>query len=117
MSSTLRTLLLWMVIFVVVILLWNTFQVGKTTQQDLTYSEFNEQLNKGQIAKITLREQSATGVFKEGGQYAKDAEFKVELPFRPDAEFTAAVPEPQTWALMVLGLAGIAGVARRRQAK
>ena len=38
MSGTLRTLLLWMVIFVVVILLWNTFQVGKTTQQDLTYS-------------------------------------------------------------------------------
>lgn len=32
-----------------------------------------------------------------------------------NAEFTAAVPEPQTWALMVLGLAGIAGVARRRQ--
>ena len=26
MNSTLRTLLLWMVIFVVVILLWNTFQ-------------------------------------------------------------------------------------------
>ena len=88
MSSTLRTLLLWMVIFVVVILLWNTFQVGKTTQKDLTYSEFNEQLNKGQIAKITLREQSITGVFKEGGTNAKDAEFKVELPFRPDAEFT-----------------------------
>ena len=34
-----------------------------------------------------------------------------------NAEFTAAVPEPQTWALMVLGLAGIAGVARRHQAK
>jgi hypothetical protein len=34
-----------------------------------------------------------------------------------NAEFTAAVPEPQTWALMVLGLAGIAGVARRRQSK
>ena len=68
MSSTLRTLLLWMVIFVVVILLWNTFQVGKTTQHELTYSEFNEQFNKGQIAKITLRDQSITGVFKEGGR-------------------------------------------------
>ena len=77
-----------MVIFVVVILLWNTFQVGKTTRHELTYSEFNEQLNKGQVAKITLRDQSITGIFKAGGQYAKDEEFKVELPFRPDAEFT-----------------------------
>ncbi len=118
MSSTLRTLLLWMVIFVVVILLWNTFQVGKTTQQDLTYSEFNEQLNKGQIAKITLREQSITGVFKEGGTNAKDSAFKVELPFRPDAEFTdrliaakvevlAELPKENTLLTILVGWAPV----------
>ena len=118
MSSTLRTLLRWMVIFVVVILLWNTFQVGKTTQKDLTYSEFNEQLNKGQIAKITLREQSITGVFKEGGTNAKDAEFKVELPFRPDAEFTdrliaakvevlAELPKENTLLTILVGWAPV----------
>ncbi len=118
MSGTLRTLLLWMVIFVVVILLWNTFQVGKTTQQDLTYSEFNEQLNKGQIAKITLRDQSITGVFKEGGTNAKDAEFKVELPFRPDAEFTdkliaakvevlAELPKENTLLTILVGWAPV----------
>ncbi len=88
MSSTLRMLLLWMVIFVVVILLWNTFLVGKPTQHELTYSEFNEQLNKGHVAKITLREQTIIGIFKEGGQFTKGEEFKVELPFRPDAAFT-----------------------------
>ena len=30
--------------------------------------------------------------------------------------FVTAVPEPGTWAMMVLGLAGIAGIARRRSA-
>ncbi len=87
MSSTLRTLLLWMVIFVVVILLWNTFQAGRPQRHDLTYNEFTEQLANGQIEKLTIRDQTISGVFKEGGQYAKGEEFKVELPFRPDAEF------------------------------
>jgi len=87
LSSTLRTLLLWMVIFVVVILLWNTFQAGRPVRHDLTYNEFTEQLAKGHIEKLTLRDQTASGIFKEGGQFAKGEEFRVELPFRPDAEF------------------------------
>lgn len=50
-------------------------------------------------------------LFYETGSYAGAV-------YWDNAEFTAAaVPEPQTWAFMVLGLAGIAGVARRRQAK
>lgn len=32
-----------------------------------------------------------------------------------DFSFTAAVPEPQTYALMLVGLAGVAAIARRRQ--
>ena len=118
MSSTLRTLLLWMVIFVVVILLWNTFQVGKTTKHDLTYSEFNEQLNKGRVAKITLREQTITGIFNEGGQFPKGEEFKVELPFRPDAAFTdrliaakvevlAELPKENTLITILVGWAPV----------
>ena len=73
---------------------------------------------KGHVAKITLREQSITGVFKEGGQYAKDAAFKVELPFRPDAAFTdkliaakvevlAELPKENTLLTILVGWAPV----------
>ena len=67
MNSTLRTLLLWMVIFVVVILLWNTFQAGRTARNELTYNEFTEQVEAGQVAKkVTMREQTITGDLPAG---------------------------------------------------
>jgi cell division protease FtsH len=86
-NSTLRTLLLWMVIFVVVILLWNTFQAGRAQRHELTYNEFTEEIARGRIAKVTLRDQSILGEFRQGGPYKEGEPFNVELPFRPDAEF------------------------------
>jgi cell division protease FtsH len=86
-NSTLRTLLLWMVIFVVVILLWNTFQAGRAQRHELTYNEFTEEVARGRIAKVTLRDQSIGGEFRQGGPYKEGEPFSVELPFRPDAEY------------------------------
>jgi cell division protease FtsH len=76
-----------MVIFVVVILLWNTFQAGRTDPTELTYNEFNEQVLEGRVAEVVLREQSIEGKFKEGGTHVKGDKFHVELPFRPEADF------------------------------
>ncbi|KAB2955997.1 MAG: ATP-dependent metallopeptidase FtsH/Yme1/Tma family protein, partial [Thermoanaerobaculia bacterium] len=88
MNSTFRTLLLWMVIFVAVILLWNTIQTGRTAQHELTYNEFTEQVAKGLVEKVTITEQSVSGVFRRGGQYAEGEPFRVELPFVPDSALT-----------------------------
>ncbi|MGE0639246.1 MAG: ATP-dependent zinc metalloprotease FtsH [Thermoanaerobaculia bacterium] len=87
MSSTLRTLLLWMVIFVVVILLWNTFQAGRPDPSELNYNEFNEQVARGYVESVVLRQQTVEGTFKEGGPHASGDKFHVELPFRPESDF------------------------------
>jgi cell division protease FtsH len=88
LNSTLRTLLLWMVIFVVVIALWNTLQAGHPAHHDLTYNEFKSQIAKGTIDKVTIRDQKVTGTFRRGAPYPEGEEFSVELPFKPTPEFT-----------------------------
>jgi cell division protease FtsH len=87
LNPTLRTLLLWMVIFVAVILLINLFQAGRGTSHELTYNEFAEQVAKGHVEKVVLSDQSVDGTFRRGGQYAEGEEFHVELPFQPDPAF------------------------------
>ncbi len=84
MNPTVRTLILWIAIFVVVIVLWNTFQSGRGRETQLSFSEFIEEVNDGRIAEITIRGQRVNGTFKEGGQYAKDQEFTTFVPDYPE---------------------------------
>ncbi len=87
MNATLRTLLLWMVIFVVVVLLLYTFQTGRVRRHTLTYNAFSEQLEQGHVQQVVLQRQSISGSFRRGGQYAEGEQFIVELPFTPDPAF------------------------------
>ena len=80
MNSTLKTLFLWMAIFVVVILLWNTFQTGKSARKELKFSEFDQAVERGRVAEVTLHGQQVTGKFKAGGEYAEGDEFHTQVP-------------------------------------
>jgi len=84
LNSTLKTLFLWMAIFVVVILLWNTFQRSKTSRQELNFTQFMEAVEKGKVAEVTLRGQQLSGKFKDGAEFPEGAEFTTQLPQYPD---------------------------------
>ncbi|HVR95636.1 MAG TPA: ATP-dependent zinc metalloprotease FtsH [Thermoanaerobaculia bacterium] len=87
MNSTLKTLFLWMAIFVVVILLWNTFQHGKSPQQELDFSALIEQVEKGRVAEMTIRNNvEVSGKFRSGGELP-EGEFTSQLPFVSTPEF------------------------------
>ena len=77
MNSTVKTLFLWMAIFGVVILLWNTFQGGKTAQKELTYSDFLSDVQHGRVAEVTIRGKQLTGKYK--GDSLAGQEFKTTL--------------------------------------
>ena len=121
MNSTLKTLFLWMAIFVVVILLWNTFQGGKSAQQELTFTQFMERVDAGKVAEVTIRGQQITGKFRDVGDAGQ--EFKTQVPAQYDAlvdrleqaKVEIQVEEPRenpliavlfTWApvLLIVGL-------------
>ncbi len=88
MNSTLKTLLLWMAIFVVVILLWNTFQTGKTVHKDLDFSAFRSALARGLVTEVTIKDNSRlSGKLKGGAEFAEGTEFTTSLPFKSDTDF------------------------------
>ncbi len=83
MSSTLKTLILWTAIFVVVILLWNMVQAGKADQHELTFSDFMQSVKNKHVASVTIRGPKITGTFRAGGQYSKGEQFKTYAPQYP----------------------------------
>jgi cell division protease FtsH len=68
-----------MAIFGVVILLWNTFQGGKTTQEELTYTRFLAAVEQGKVSEVTIRDKQLTGKYKAGSAPAASQEFKTTL--------------------------------------
>ncbi len=80
MNSTVKTLFLWMAIFVVVILLWQTFQGGKASKTELSFSQFLEVVQKGKVAEVTIRGQEVSGKFRGGAEYNEGQEFTTQLP-------------------------------------
>ncbi|MEE8137391.1 MAG: ATP-dependent zinc metalloprotease FtsH [Thermoanaerobaculia bacterium] len=84
MNPTIRTLIVWIAIFVVVILLWNTFQAGRVNRFPLTFTEFLEQVDKGLVKEVTIRGQELSGKFTEGGKYDAKDKFYTYLPEYPE---------------------------------
>ena len=68
-----------MVIFVVVILLWNTIQTGKAGRE-LTFTEFIEEVEAGRIASVTIAGQKVSGTYRSGGQAPEGDTFVSYLP-------------------------------------
>ncbi|HVS61965.1 MAG TPA: ATP-dependent zinc metalloprotease FtsH [Thermoanaerobaculia bacterium] len=80
MSSTLRTLLLWAIVFVMVILLINFLQQGRTAGKDISFSEFLTLVQQEKVSQVTIRGDRLTGEFKPGISPDRNDEFVTQLP-------------------------------------
>jgi hypothetical protein len=97
---------------------------GTTTASDL----FVNGIDLGQLASFAL---NGTNLVLNSGCCGEEYDIFQSIPFDPGpgtytttwdstfviSEFTPAVPEPSTWAMMLLGFAGIGFMAYRRKSK
>ena len=79
MNSTGKTVLLWVVIIVLVLLLWSLFQTTKGTNENIPFSTFIERVNQGTVDKVTLRGDEVRGETKQNAPGGKH-EFRTAVP-------------------------------------
>ncbi len=85
-SSAAKTIILWAVIFLVVILLFRSFDTGKHRTHELTYNTFTELIERGEIKELKIAGQKVEGSLRSG-QFAADDKFTIFLPFEPTPEY------------------------------
>jgi cell division protease FtsH len=68
LNSTLKSLLFWMVLVLVVLLIWNFSTNFQQRDSVISFSEFIEKVNGGQVASVTITGNEVTGLYKADNQ-------------------------------------------------
>jgi len=63
LNATIKNLLLWMVILVLIILAWNVFKQSTTAVEEITFSRFLAQVSQGHVQKVTIRGDEIRGAY------------------------------------------------------
>ncbi len=69
MNSTLKSLLFWVVLFVVGVLIWNFSTKFQSHERTATFSEFITWVDSGTVAGVTITGQDITGTTKSGERF------------------------------------------------
>jgi cell division protease FtsH len=68
-KSSLKTLLIWLIIAIAIILSFNLFTVPQKKEKEVIFSEFLHKLQTAQVEEVKIKEHSITGKFKDGTQF------------------------------------------------
>jgi len=74
LNSTLKSLLFWMVLVVVGVLIWNFSTKFQTHDHQLTFSEFMQSVDSGNVSRVVITGQEITGTTKDNAS----ASFRTE---------------------------------------
>ena len=82
MNATIKNLLVWMVILVLIILAWNVFKTGATAIEEITFSQFMDQVAQGHVQKVTIRGDEIRGAYAPSAG-KRETTFKTYAPNYP----------------------------------
>jgi cell division protease FtsH len=83
-----------MAILLMVIFLWKTFQTNTGRTQEITYSEFTQLVQQGDVSELTLRGKEVEGKYVEGANPDDRTDgFRLQLPFEADSAFIDGLQE------------------------
>ncbi len=89
MNSTLKHLILWVVLFAAAMLLWQALGAGKAVSQPLSYSEFMKAVESGRVKTATIKGRKVSGTYTDNDQQ----KYSIELPAEPDLEFAGKLAQ------------------------
>jgi len=84
LNATIKNLLLWMVILVLIILAWNVFKTGATAVDEISFSQFLDAVAQGHIQKVSIRGEEIRGPYAPSAGKREALFFKTYAANYPD---------------------------------
>ncbi len=111
MNSTLRSLVFWMVLVVVVVLIWNVSTQFQTADNSVNFSDFLRQVDAGEISSVELAGNEISGTYTSGSRFRSYAppqyEGLVNRLVDRDVTVTAREATTSPWATLLYSWAPI----------
>ncbi len=95
MNQFSRNLILWAIISLLMVVLFNMFNQPQGTQARLTYTEFLQKVERGEVLRVTIQGQKLTGESSEGKAFQTYAPHDPELVSRLISQKVEVKAEPQ----------------------
>lgn len=98
--NTYRSLFIWLMIGIMIILLFNLLAAPQKTQEEVIFSEFMTKLEADKIDEVTIKESSITGRFKDGTKfksYSPDYPELINTLRAKNIKITVKPPDQNPW--------------------
>ena len=106
MNQFYKNLALWLVIGIVLIALFNIFNQPLTSQSEVVFSDFMNQVEQGQVTEVMITGDSITGKYMDGNSFQTTAPPKdpdlIKLLREKSVRIVVVPPEQTSWYMSIL---------------
>ncbi|MCK4910923.1 MAG: ATP-dependent metallopeptidase FtsH/Yme1/Tma family protein, partial [Thermodesulfovibrionales bacterium] len=99
-SNMFRGLVIWLLVIMLMILLFNLMNTPQKTDSEIKFSEFLQSLERGEVQEVVIKDNDISGRMKDGKQfatYATDYPDLVPKLREKGVEITARPPDQNPW--------------------